>query len=157
VSACCSGERHEGPARLDAKNVVADRNRRRCRRGGISRLVKNCAFEPDHVFYVVLDLRHVAVMDVDLVRCEVAVRDSVAVIVTMAPGPRLVNVRRRQRCRERQKRRDEEQRKSASDRTTHGGIIRVKHSLVNWRMSAQRSGQNAAPIGSAGSPCSSIN
>jgi len=109
------------------------------------------------VFYVVLDLRHVAVMDVDLVRCEVAVRDSVAVIVTMAPGPRLVNVRRRQRCRERQKRRDEEQRKSASDRTTHGGIIRVKHSLVNWRMSAQRSGQNAAPIGSAGSPCSSIN
>jgi hypothetical protein len=135
VSACEGGERHEGRAQNDATNLAANRDRRRgrCRRGGISRRVKNRTLEPDYVFDVVLDLRHVAVMDVDRVRCEVAVGDSVAVIVTMASGTHLVNVCRRQRCRERQKRCDEEQGQSASGRTTHGGIIQVKGSQVNWR------------------------
>jgi hypothetical protein len=53
--------------------------------------VKNRAVEPDDVFDVRLDFRDVVVLDDDLVRPEVAVRDSVLVSI-----PRLVDVLWRQ-------------------------------------------------------------
>jgi hypothetical protein len=88
-------ERRNGPAQLDADDVVAVRDRRRPRRRVMRRLVKNRAVEPHDlpvIGVVVLDLCHLVVMDVDLVGREVAVRDGVAVIVTC-----LVEVLRRQR------------------------------------------------------------
>jgi hypothetical protein len=89
VSGRRSIERRKEPAQFDADDVVAGRDRGRRRRSVIRRLVKNRVVEPDDAFDVVLDFRGVVVMDDDLVRPEVAVRDGV--LVSM---PRLVDVLR---------------------------------------------------------------
>ena len=93
MSRCRIIELRDGPAQLDADDVVVDRDRRGPRRGVMRRLVKNRAGEPHDVAVigvVLLDLCHLVVMDVDLVGREVAVCDGVALTC-------LVEVLRRQR------------------------------------------------------------
>ena len=79
----------------------------------IRRLVQDGTVEPNDVLVALLDFGRVGVtvVFVDVVQCEVAVRDRVLAI---ASGPRLVNVRRRQSRREGQERNDEDEARRVS-------------------------------------------